>query len=108
MKLIIDKNKCNGCKLCTQVCPQMILQFIDNQNGFIGTHESDLFKTVDGGENWIRYIQDIQIFSLYFVNQDTGWIAGGKIEKTTDSGITFNVQKSGDGFSGLGIKSIFF
>ncbi len=31
MELIIDKEKCTGCKVCVKVCPQMILEVVDKQ-----------------------------------------------------------------------------
>ncbi|RPI19611.1 MAG: T9SS C-terminal target domain-containing protein [Ignavibacteriae bacterium] len=55
---------------------------IENHNGYI-------FKTINGGQNW-SYIQipSIELYSVYFINNATGWIGSdaGKIYKTTDQG----------------------
>jgi len=75
--------------------------FTDENNGWIvGDFRPDgIFKTNDGGNNWNAvkfqgYNRDYN--SVYFLNPDTGWIAGriegvnwGIIRKTTDGGTSW-------------------
>ena len=58
-----------------------------------------LYRTTDGGENWIALNTAGQYSSVFFINQDIGWVTsdyGGSsngIYKSTDGGVTL-VQKS--------------
>ena len=38
-----------------------------------------ILKTIDGGENWVDKSNDTVLYnsSVFFINADTGWIAGG-------------------------------
>ena len=52
-----------------------------------------ILKTTNGGSNWIQQIIDDSfsgLFSVFFINNDTGWVAGSgdtsSIYKTTDGG----------------------
>ena len=70
--------------------------FINNNLGFIVG--SIILKTTDGGTSWdIKTIEDSYFKSVYFADEYTGWIVGNKgvTLQTTDSGITWGVQKSG-------------
>jgi len=84
------------------------IQFINQNTGFgitgtyYGTSLPKLLKTTNGGINWsvtnIAYSNSLK--SLFFINENTGWICGYRssadssvILKTTDGGLTFNIQK---------------
>lgn len=64
-----------------------------------------VFKTTDGGTNWVQLGFDstgIELKSVYFINADTGYIVGnnwdsesGNIFKTTDGGTTWVEQSYG-------------
>ena len=73
------------------------IYFIDENIGWDVT-DSKLFRTTDGGENWIS-VSGIRGSSVFFIDQNTGWVAddvylySNGIYKSTDGGITW-VQKS--------------
>lgn len=61
-----------------------------------------LYKTVDGGESWIKMKTGNEgdaKRALHFVNPMVGWIAeeGSEVLKTTDGGVTWVSQTSGVG-----------
>jgi len=81
--------------------------FTDENNGFIigfilGSQSQDyILKTTDGGQTWntnFNY-QDYNLSSLYFVNNELGWVGGmnGFLIKTTDAGDTWQIQNSETG-----------
>jgi len=56
-------------------------------------------KTTDEGEHWIKIKEDTtcQFNSVFFINNDTGWVGGkrgntGLLYKTTNGGLTWNTQ----------------
>lgn len=62
-----------------------------------------MLKTTDGGDNWFVLNVNIEdIHSVYFIDENTGWIVGGNhltntykygyISKTTDGGQTWTAQ----------------
>ena len=73
------------------------IYFINEDIGWDVT-DSKLFRTTDGGENWIS-VSGIRGSSVFFIDQNTGWVAddfyvySNGIYKSTDGGITW-VQKS--------------
>ena len=82
----------------TRVFNQTDVQFIDDSTGFIVGQMGTFLKTTDGGQTWeyhdlFEKYQDAEyqyFYSVFFVNADTGWIAGGDyygyILKTIDGG----------------------
>jgi len=75
------------------------VSFIDTLNGWIVGEEGTILKTTDAGNEWhfvVNNFSDYNFTSEYFVNQNIGWIVGGKIFdeynsesiilKTTDGG----------------------
>ncbi len=73
------------------------IQFVDSSNGWCigieGMGPCLLYKTTNGGFTWSTTQPEINLpFGLYFVDNNTGWIAGGKIKKTTDSGLSWVEQ----------------
>lgn len=68
----------------------------------IDTARASIARTIDGGKHWEeclggkRWDVDSSLYCLYFINRDTGWVAGakGQILKTTDGGDTWKVTQS--------------
>lgn len=91
------------------------IYFTDLNNGFVATSDG-LQYTTDGGINWNVYNDIISVSSVYFINDQTGWLASDDkynykkkaneiynlIAKSTDGGQTW-VQKTTPGGN-----SIFF
>jgi photosystem II stability/assembly factor-like uncharacterized protein len=77
------------------------IQFVDNNTGFkLSWIPTRIQKTTNGGVNW--YIMSLP-YSVspacsYFVNINTGWVAGsngqfsGEVIKTTNSGLSWTLQ----------------
>lgn len=87
---------------------------LHSQTGFILGYNGTLLKTTNSGTNWvIKPTSTAQtLWSQYFLNNLTGWIAGGTysstaiIIKTTDGGETWFQQYGGTGFWLTGIYFI--
>ncbi|NOS85992.1 MAG: T9SS type A sorting domain-containing protein [Ignavibacteria bacterium] len=68
------------------------IKFVNSITGFIGGSQGYLgvvLKTTDSGNNWQQvYLDSSQIYSIHFINPNTGWCAGnfGAIIKTTNAG----------------------
>jgi len=68
------------------------INFINKDTGFAGGGSNRLYKTVNGGYNWIRQRTDSLSFafisSIDFVNDSVGWYScgAGRIYKTTTGG----------------------
>jgi hypothetical protein len=61
-------------------------------------HEGQVFKTTNGGNNWVLKLADSSsIFtSLFFVDQNTGFVVGthsGTLGKTTDAGESWRISR---------------
>ena len=83
--------------------------FINEYFGWIVCNGGGLCRTMDGGENWIWVSSIYDCSSVFFINQDTGWVAketyniyDDAIFKTTDGGITWA------GKSNKSSSSVFF
>jgi photosystem II stability/assembly factor-like uncharacterized protein len=71
--------------------------FYNNNRGFIGTTDSTLYKTTDGGATWVKINTGIHVplRSFLFVNDTTGYLLVGNpggltsIYKTKDGGTTW-------------------
>jgi len=80
------------------------VQFTDENNGFVigfilgSQFQNYILKTTNGGQTWAANFdfQNNDLSSLYFVNQNVGWISGldGFLIKTTDAGGTWQIQNS--------------
>jgi len=82
----------------------VMLQFLDENNGFAGAkYEDRFYKTTDGGVTWTRVsLPAIRLTGMYFTDKDNGWLTGyddaqvGYVLKTQDGGNTWNyVFRSG-------------
>ncbi len=82
-------------------------QFIDEMCGFIYS-SGQLYKTINGGTNWSLILDNTEVSSFFFLNQNIGFVYknfGEGQYKTTDGGVTFiempstNISESIDLFS---------
>lgn len=72
--------------------------FLDSNNGVsVGSNSGIFLKTTNGGNSWISKSFLIDLNSVSFTDINTGTIAGknGYISRTTDGGVTWNLQQSG-------------
>lgn len=69
--------------------------FFNEDTGLVSTFRGQVFKTNDGGQNWVNIYTKIgvpPIHEMFFVNQDTGFISGDRfgvseyLEVTYDGG----------------------
>lgn len=66
--------------------------FIDNEVGFINTHEKEIFKSIDSGNSWNKINSDIQIDKSFFLLENYGFaIYEDNIFNTTNSGINWEI-----------------
>ena len=71
------------------------VQFTDPDNGWIAG--SNVLKTTDGGLNWIPLGIGGSLNTVFFLDQNTGWLVGDQsIYKTTDGGNNWVYQNGGD------------
>lgn len=83
--------------------------FITPETGWMTTYSSGsstIHKTTDGGVSWTPQYSTSNfrvIYSLEFVNENTGWAAGYRehILKTTDGGITWIQQRDMNNSTGF-------
>jgi len=68
------------------------MQFFNNNTGFGVCKYNRFFKTTNGGLNWFRNdsLTSSQNFNLNFIDENTGYIGGGQLRKTTNGGLTFD------------------
>lgn len=71
------------------------LFFIDTDNGFISSSSGRVLYTSNCGINWVSNVTSMgsQINSIYFINNNTGYIVSmSKIQYTTDRGNLWTIQ----------------
>ena len=73
--------------------------FIDQNTGWTLGIDGPIFKTTNGGINWIIQLNvKDNLRSIYFINQNTGWVGGddstwnGLIMKTINGGSNWSIQ----------------
>jgi photosystem II stability/assembly factor-like uncharacterized protein len=80
------------------------IHFFDSQTGFVCGY-FNIAKTTDGGSSWnISNYPNIYFTAIHFLNTNTGWILGNRLNsgngsgmyvvKTTNSGINWNIMCS--------------
>ncbi|MHA2028024.1 MAG: YCF48-related protein, partial [Candidatus Kariarchaeaceae archaeon] len=80
------------------------LFFVDQFLGFIVGDDGLFLKTEDGGASWTQNYFSGNLYSVTFLDDSIGWIAGvGQIQKTTDGG-----QHWQQIFSGTTVRGIQF
>ena len=70
-----------------------IVQFVDNQNGWIVPVTSRLFRTNNDGQTWETLQLDVFLRDVYFVTPEIGWAIARKDLRDT----FFNVYHTQDG-----------
>jgi|GEM_PF-1877012 len=87
-------------------------QDIDFVSDFVGWAVSNgrLFKTIDGGQNWLGVaLEENSMTSIYFVDENNGFIAGGNgvIWVTHNSGAVWekHLVASGTNFTGINFNN---
>ncbi|OFY50876.1 MAG: hypothetical protein A2W85_09945 [Bacteroidetes bacterium GWF2_41_31] len=80
--------------------------------GYAAGNSGTILKTTDAGESWVQLSSNTtaHFYSLFFLNQDTGYVAGGdqgKLFKTIDGGQTWE-QITSISPSWGGFTSVFF
>lgn len=82
----------------------MSAHFIDDSEGWAVGYGGVVIHTTDGGNNWVKYREaaDEQLTTVFFLDENTGWITGSKnppgtevILKTTDAGASWRTLSSG-------------
>lgn len=70
------------------------ISFTDQNTGWISGTGGKIYKTTNGGINWVLLQTNIanHLNSHYFINSNTGWFAGqnNALFKTTNSGLSFD------------------
>lgn len=92
------------------------VHFPSEMVGFAVGNSGTVIKTTDGGATWdsITPLPNIAIFSLYMVNNDTGFAGAasatlGRLFRTTNSGATWENISANVPFSGSPtVRSIYF
>jgi photosystem II stability/assembly factor-like uncharacterized protein len=73
------------------------ISMIDQNTGYASCNNSKVFKTTNGGQNWVAKTQpsgsNYSLYSMDFLNENTGYVcvnyttvAAGNVFKTTDGG----------------------
>ena len=61
--------------------------FTDSNTGFVAGSYSNILKTIDGGNNWSTINTGSGAwYSSYFLNNNTGFVGGTSLKRTTSSG----------------------
>jgi photosystem II stability/assembly factor-like uncharacterized protein len=86
------------------------IYFVDMNTGYAVSGDAiyfggSIFKTIDGGENWIELQMGLNLYSIYFTDENKGFVVGrvatggasqpfygGVILKTFDGGLNWTTQ----------------
>lgn len=72
------------------------LQFTSAETGWAVSGFDGLIKTVDSGETWTKVVENSQLQSVQFLDENTGWAAGGEhILHTSDGGENWSAVYEG-------------
>lgn len=81
--------------------------FLDSLNGFFQDNNKEIYKSTNGGINWVfKCNVPIIVKCIKFLNQNTGWVTGEKILKTTNGGTNWIIQYQ-ESSSYADVESIF-
>ncbi len=94
------------------------IHFFNDTVGVAVGYDGTIIRTTDGGNNWTHPVAPGNTYqrhfnSVFFIDNNTGYIAGGwpsndsiqTILKTTDGGLTWNIQRD---IPGYWLRSICF
>lgn len=69
--------------------------FYNKDKGWITNNSRKVYATTDGGTSWnLIFISPNGIGSVYFINEDTGWLGAAPIFRTTNGGSNWVASKS--------------
>jgi photosystem II stability/assembly factor-like uncharacterized protein len=74
--------------------------FINKDTGWYSTNDGNgkLYRTINGGVNWIlQYTVNYPIDYIFFLNKSKGWMRGGYLMYTTDSGFNWTISQATNG-----------
>jgi len=68
--------------------------FLNSNTGYAAGSYGPVYKTTDCGISWFNYgVQAVYPSAfVHFVNSEVGWLANGKVLKTTNGAISWSVQ----------------
>jgi len=68
------------------------MHFTDGTHGWAVGANGNIVHTTDGGATWSKVSigRNEDFYSVFFLNNNLGWIGGNSILKTTDGGATWN------------------
>lgn len=85
------------------------IQFISEQIGFIFTVNGEIYKTIDGGNNWGLITKKSFFYLGHFSSENTGYCAdANNIYQTTDGGKSWNIGYSYPQNGFINIIDMFF
>jgi photosystem II stability/assembly factor-like uncharacterized protein len=74
------------------------VHFIKNTNIAYAAGYGHILKTTDGGINWTQiYSEPTPLFSMNFINENTGFVAGSRVLKTTNGGVSWITSEINSG-----------
>ncbi len=86
----------------TRFSPSLLtdLFFVDHKEGWIvdiSLFTSGIRHTIDGGDTWEFQEGEGDYYSVFFLNNDIGWVGGfnGLLRHTTDGGENWFIQETG-------------
>lgn len=72
------------------------IDFVDVNNGWLQTTNGNLYKSIDGGNNWSQ-ISSIPGYNIIYMKDTlTGWAIGSGVARTLDGGVTWVKKLSGN------------
>jgi photosystem II stability/assembly factor-like uncharacterized protein len=89
------------------------IDMLNSLTGYIGGGPSNavIFKTIDGGKNWINIPNPISVFieDIFFLNKDSGYVCNSifrDVWRTSDGGQSWQIKNNG--ISASGTRRLFF
>jgi photosystem II stability/assembly factor-like uncharacterized protein len=78
--------------------PLITVSFYDMNTGFILNYHGHIYKTNNSGQNWnhLTYMAS-QLYSIFFINSDFGFLAGGNDDDS--SGFIYNTVNGGSNWN---------
>ncbi|NLO19673.1 MAG: T9SS type A sorting domain-containing protein, partial [Ignavibacteria bacterium] len=70
------------------------IHFFNENLGYATGRKGVIWKITNGGEDWqtIQLGTNFSLSTQFFIDENTGWVAGRQILKTTDAGNTWTLQ----------------
>lgn len=72
------------------------IDFVDINIGWLQTENGNFYKTINGGYNWSQISSIPQYNIIYMQDTLTGWAIGTGVARTSDGGVTWIKQVSGN------------